>query len=255
MNGILFAMAIVSTLAAAARSTWSPCGWSMLSTLTPLGEQGRGRNWAATARWFLAGSMIGGVVLGVMMAIFTTILPAMSAGSRLGIAGVLALVGSASDAQLGGFRLPIHRRQVNEDWLDAYRPWVYAGGFGWQIGVGFATFITTAAVYLMVVLAVLTASPAAALALGVAFGLTRGLAVYLGRNLRTPEALRRFHRSFERTGPVSRKLVIGLQVVIGLVALGATVPAVIWVSIVTITIVSVLTRVLSQKRTVESLVN
>ena len=56
-------------------------------------------------------------------------------------------------------RLPIHRRQVNERWLDQYRPWVYGAGFGWQIGTGLSTYITTAAVYLMVVLGALTAGP------------------------------------------------------------------------------------------------
>ena len=37
---------------------------------------------------------------------------------------------------LGGFILPVHHRQVNERWLDQFRPWVYGAGFGWQIGDG-----------------------------------------------------------------------------------------------------------------------
>ena len=58
-----------------------------------------------------------------------------------------------------GSGFPIHRRQVNERWLDQYRSWVYGSGFGWQIGNGLSTYITTAAVYLMVVLGALTAAP------------------------------------------------------------------------------------------------
>ena len=40
----------VIALAAAARSTWSPCGLSMLSQLTPLGEAGRGQKYARAPR-------------------------------------------------------------------------------------------------------------------------------------------------------------------------------------------------------------
>ena len=62
-------------------------------------------------------------------------------------------VAAASDARLGGFHLPFHSRQVNERWLDQFRPWVYGAGFGWQIGAGLVTYIKTAALYLMMVLA------------------------------------------------------------------------------------------------------
>ncbi len=47
--------AVVVAVAAAGRSTWSPCGLSMLSTITPLGERARGHRWGATAAWFVAG--------------------------------------------------------------------------------------------------------------------------------------------------------------------------------------------------------
>ena len=72
-----------------------------------------------------------------------------------------ALAAAWSDADVWGVHLPIHRRQVNERWLDHYRAWVYGAGFGWQIGTGLATYITTAAVYLMIVLGSLTGSPIA----------------------------------------------------------------------------------------------
>jgi hypothetical protein len=48
---------------------------------------------------------------------------------------------------------------VNRTWLDRYRSWVYGAGFGWQLGVGVATFVMSATVYLMVVLAALTGRP------------------------------------------------------------------------------------------------
>ncbi len=67
-----------------------------------------------------------------------------------------ALVTLAGELGVFGFRIPIHRRQVNERWLDQFRPWVYGAGFGWQIGSGLATYVVTPAVYLMIVLAALS---------------------------------------------------------------------------------------------------
>ena len=98
----------------------------------------------------------------------------------------------ASDLNLGGFRLPSHTRQVNESWLDQFRSWVYGGGFGWQIGVGLATYVTTAAVYLMIAMARPHRRSARSRSLLMTgFGLVRGLAVLLGRRLTTPERLLR----------------------------------------------------------------
>ena len=72
----------------------------------------------------------------------------------------LALFTATSDLRPFGLHLPINPRQVNELWLGKFRSWVYGVGFGWQIGVGFATYIMTAAVYLTVALAALTGRPA-----------------------------------------------------------------------------------------------
>ena len=83
----------------------------------------------------------------------------------------------AISARVLGFGPPFLRRQVNEDWLSRYRSWLYGSGFGWQIGVGFTTYIMTAAVPLTIVFAALSASPWAALGIAVVFGLARGLTV------------------------------------------------------------------------------
>ena len=117
-------------------------------------------------------------------------------------------------------RLPIHRRQVNERWLDQYRSWVYGSGFGWQIGNGLSTYITTAAVYLMVVLAALTAAASVALAIGIGFGLVRGLAVLLTRHLTDPASLRSFHRRFADAGPRVGRAVVVVELA-GAAAVGA----------------------------------
>ena len=110
---------------------------------------------------------------------------------------------AGSDGAVIGWRIPVHRRQVNERWLDGYRPWVYGAGFGWQIGAGLVTYITTAGVYLLVVLGALTAAPIAGLLLGIWFGLLRGMAVLLTRCVRSVSDLLVFHRRFEAALPLA----------------------------------------------------
>ena len=157
----------------------------------------------------------GGATLGLVMA-------ALAAGARslgpgpvvLALLGTLAcLAAAASDAAVGGFRLPIHRRQVNERWLDQFRPWVYGAGFGWQIGVGLATYIKTAAVYLTIVLAALTGRPWLAWPSASSSAWCAAWPCYLGRRITTPEALARFHRRFDERGPAALALVVAAEVV------------------------------------------
>jgi hypothetical protein len=127
-------------------------------------------------------------------------------------------VGAASDVAPGGHHLPVHHRQVDELWLGRYRRWVYASGFGWQIGAGVVTYVMTAAVYLVVVLGGLSAGPAAAVGLATLFGLVRGLALLAAGGLTSPEALHRFHRRFDAWGPVSRLGVIVVELGVAVVA-------------------------------------
>lgn len=207
-------LGLLVAVAAAVRSTWSPCGHSMLSTLTPLGERARGHRWGVTAGWFVLGALLGGVTLGAGAAAAAVGVRALDTSPSVlaGTAAVVTAVVLAADAGVG-VPLPGHRRQVDENWIGAYRTWVYATGFGWQIGVGIATYTMTAALYLLVALAALTASPVAAVAVCAVFGVVRGLAVLAGRHLDSPAALRTFHRRFEAAEPWSRRLVIAVEAV------------------------------------------
>lgn len=206
-------LALAVAVVAAARSTWSPCGLSMLSSITPMTEAGRGRRYRTTALWFVAGAILGGLTLGAGMAVLAAAVSALGLGETavLATATVAALVAAASDARIAGRQLPFHTRQVNEDWLDLYRAWVYGAGFGWQIGVGLATYIMTAGVYLTIVLSALTGSPAVALAIGGIFGLVRGTAIFLGRGITSPDALVRFHQRFDAAGPWVRLAMIATE--------------------------------------------
>ena len=215
MTTLLAVTASVVAFVAAIRSTWSPCGLSMLAAITPLAEQGRGHRYRTTAAWFVVGSLFGGASLGVLIALLAACAAALGAsGTELATVAVVAsVVTFAADTGIGGFRLPVHCRQVNERWLDQFRPGVYGAGFGWQIGTGLATYIKTSAVYLMIVLAALTGNPTLALVVGIGFGLVRGLAVFLGRRITSTAALAEFHRRFMNADPYALAVVVVCEAV------------------------------------------
>jgi hypothetical protein len=169
---------------------WSPCGLSMLSTITPIGERGRDNRYASTAAWYVVGATLGGLTIGALVAL-PALAPLSSEAAALLVA-LAALVAMCSDGRVFGRSLPIHKRQVNERWLDHYRGWVYGIGFGWQIGTGVATYVMSAATYLLLVTPALL-SPWLALVAWTTFGCTRGLTVLVTRDIRTPAQLTALH--------------------------------------------------------------
>lgn len=224
MSATLVGLAAVVAIATAIRSIWSPCGLSMLSTITPMAEAGRGHDFRSTSVWFVSGSVAGGLTFGCVMGAVALSVAALEVTTTvaLWIAAGASLVAAASDGRVGGFHLPGHHRQVNERWLDEYRSWVYGAGFGWQIGVGLATYIMTAGVYLLILMGGLTAGPGIAIALGGLFGLVRGLAVYLAAGLDSKEKLLAFHERFESWREPVRQAMIVVQALVAVVAAGAT---------------------------------
>lgn len=221
MTFALTILGAVLATAVAVRSTWSPCGVSMLSTLTPMSERSRGHRYWVTATWYSIGGLAGGLLLGLLVAPVAALVgwgqpqPWLVAA----LVGALALAALTTDLRLTRRRLPGHTRQVDEVWITTYRPWVYASGFGAQIGLGFATVIMTGALYLLVAVMALTGSPAAAIGLGALFGLVRGSAIWAGVRLDRPAALRRFHQRFEALAPASVALMVAVELVT-LLALG-----------------------------------
>jgi hypothetical protein len=128
-----------------------------------------------------------------------------------GLAVACCLTALVSDSSMFGFGLPGHPRQVNELWLGRYRRWVYAAGFGLQIGTGFATYIMSAAVYLTVALAMLSGSPILAILVGLLFGFMRGSAVLLSGRVRRPADLLRLHERLDRWAPWSLRAAMAVE--------------------------------------------
>ena len=182
----------------------------MLTSISPLGERARGNRWPVTVLWLGLGAVVGGATVGA----------ALGALGHVSVAGVdsnvrlvlLALVCAGAAAwDLSGRRFP-GRRQVNEDWLVAYRSWVYGAGFGVQLGAAVATVVNTALVPLFMLAALLAGDVTAGLLMGTAFGAVRGASLVLGRRVRTPDDLRHLHHRLDQHADRVRRMGAGVAV-------------------------------------------
>jgi MFS family permease len=195
----------------------------MLSSIHPLGERARHNRWGVTAAAYLLGSALAGALGGALLGaagVAVRLVWHPSRGVALGIAAAACLLGAATDLGLRYWRLPTIRRQVNEDWLNRYRGWVYGFGFGAQLGLGVVTIVTTATVYVAALFAVLVGAVATTAtsvglgaAVGTSFGVSRALPLLLLVRVNNPEQLRSGHRRLAgRARLVERVAPAGLAV-------------------------------------------
>lgn len=174
----------------------------MLSSIHPLGERARHNRWAVTVTAFTLGAIASGGAVGFALgAIGSTVLPFQSAG-LLAATAVGVLVAGVFD--LAGMKPPGPARQVNETWIGAFRGWVYGGGFGLELGLGFLTYIVTWGVYAMFLAALLTASPVAGALVGATFGAGRSLSLLVAGLVDRPSRLTSFNRTLAKVGPIVR---------------------------------------------------
>ena len=185
----------------------------MLTSITPLGERGRNRRWTSTVTWYVSGSTLGGAAIGAVAGALATVVGRLDPSPTVAgsLAAAVCLVAAAWD--LRGARPRSWRRQVDETWLGRYRGWVIGGGFGLQLGFGVVTIITTASVYAMLALAVLTGSFWAALAIGTTFGLARALPLLTARRVRSNETLAGLHRRVAALAAPVRRATVSLLAV------------------------------------------
>jgi sulfite exporter TauE/SafE len=190
----------------------------MLASITPLGERGRARRWRVSAPSLVVGSLLGGLVVGALAGAAGALALALvdvATPVRLAVLAAAALLALAVDLRPGRTRAPGPRRQVNEQWLDVYREWVYGAGFGLQLGAAVLTQVATAAVYVMLLAAALSGSVPAGAIVGGAFGLVRALPVLATRQVRDVRALAALHR---RTAALAGPARTATSVVLALTA-------------------------------------
>jgi len=196
----------------------------MLTSITALGERSRGSRWGTTVTAFALGSVIAGAALGAALGALGDVvgLGGVSDAFRLGILALALTVGVAIELGLWGLSLPSSRRQVNEDWLNAFRGWVYGLGFGAQLGLGVVTVTTSSGVYLTFIASFLVASPGPAAIIGGLFGLVRAAAILPGGRVHEPGQLMALGAAIRRWESPSRRWGIAWQSLLAVVALAAT---------------------------------
>ncbi len=192
----------------------------MLTSITPLGERGRGHRFWLTRSWLLVGHVIGGLALGALMAAGSLLVDRLV--GRPGPSGATIIIAVVTVAavvgDLAGITVP-GRRQVDERWLTTYRGWVYGVGFGAQLGFGLVTVVNTLLLGAVLV-AGLVSAPGAALLIGVVYGATRGISATANGRVRTVDDLRTLHRRLDRSEQAVRVTTLG---VVAAIALGAAV--------------------------------
>lgn len=179
----------------------------MLASIHPLGERARNQHWVVTVAAYMVGSTFGGSVTGLAagtigLALTSAWHPSPAAQAVL----VMLVAGAGWLYEASGRRPPSIRRQVNEDWLDEYRGWIYGAGFGFQLGLGWATIITSSLVYLTFILAIMTGSPAVGGMIGATFGLSRASPILLTRSVDSPRQLVAFHQRMDHWAAGARRL-------------------------------------------------
>ena len=186
----------------------------MLSSIHPLGERSRNQRWWLTVTAHIVGSAAGGAAMGLVAAAL-----GRAIGIVAGAAGLDSLEVARADVGLAAVAAvavgvdlvrrrppsPLHR-QVDETWLHRYRGWVYGLGFGFQLGAGVLTIVTSASVYVVVAVAAMSASATVGLVVGTVFGTVRGLVLLTAAPARTPGALRARIDRLERRRVLARPL-------------------------------------------------
>jgi MFS family permease len=177
----------------------------MLGSITPLGERGRGMSWPVTAAAFAVGAVVTGALAGALLGMLGGLVGVGEAAALFVLAAASA-VGLVLDLRLHGRPLPGPRRQVDERWLHRYRGWVYGVAFGFQLGAGVLTVVTTSAVYLMLLAAFLSGSWSSGSLIGASFGAARAASLLPARRVRTPAAVVEIDGRLRRLEAPARRL-------------------------------------------------
>lgn len=196
----------------------------MLASINPLGERSRNQHFGVTFAFYLVGSVAGGLAIGSLAGLAGAAAHALVDWSTTHAAAgavVVCLVALVLDLHVAGLGVPTIRRQVNEDWLGEFRGWLYGVGFGFQLGLGVVTIVTSAAVYAALALAFLTASLPAGALVGGAFGLARALPMVGVARVHEPRELGRRLRRAQGWAGAARGVAAASLVVVAMAGIVA----------------------------------
>ncbi len=166
----------VAAFVAGLTGTWSPCGFSMIETIGPVGHRGGRATTLAACVTFTIGALVGGVLTFGVLAALGVLTHGAGDGLAYGLAVAIALAGALAELR-GAAIVPQVRRQLPEHWRRLMPMPVAAGLYGIILGLGFTTFVLTFGVFALAGIVFAVGEPAVGLAVGLAFGVGRALPV------------------------------------------------------------------------------
>lgn len=186
LSGLELVLAVAALLAGLT-GTWSPCGFSMIETIGPVGHRGGPATTVAACITFTLGALAGGVLTFASLAIAGSLVHGADDRIAYGLAAALAL--AAAIAEVRGIAIaPQVRRQLPEHWRRLMPMPLAAALYGVLLGLGFTTFVLTFGVFALAGVAFAVGEPAVGLLLGLAFGAGRALPIALTAPIADREA-------------------------------------------------------------------
>lgn len=199
----------------------------MLGSMNPLVQRARNGRWWVTVGTYIVSSIAGGALIGLAFASIGHEVRSASGQPdsqvALALLACLGLVGAMVDLGPWRIRLPTMMRQVDEAWRYRYRNWVYATGYGFQLGFGITTIVTTTAVYTTLAATFLVGSWELGALMGAWFGLTRSISVLSVVGVQNSAQFDEIEVRLGRWNRPSRMMTIAGQTILGLALLAAVI--------------------------------
>ena len=169
---------LAAALLAGLCGTWSPCGFSMIETIGPVGHTGGRATTLSACATFTPVPLAGGVFTFGLLSSLGALLTVAGGAAAYLVAAAIAV--AAGIAELRGVRiLPQLRRQLPEHWRRMMPMPVAAALYGVLLGVGFTTFVLTFGVFALAGIVFALGDPSLGVAVGIAFALGRALPIVL----------------------------------------------------------------------------
>ena len=169
---------VAAGLVAGLTGTWSPCGFSMIETIGPVGHAGGRATTLAACLAFTLGALAGGAATFGLLASLGAVVHGADDGAAYVVAAAIALAAAAAEAR-GLPIVPQVRRQLPEHWRRLMPMPLAAALYGVLLGLGFTTFVLTFGVFALAGIAFAVGEPVVGATVGLAFGIGRALPIAL----------------------------------------------------------------------------
>jgi hypothetical protein len=176
--GGLEVVLVAAALVAGLTGTWSPCGFSMIETIGPIGHTGGRSTTVAACLTFVVGALVGGAMTFGALAGLGALVHGADDRAAYAVAAAIAAIAAIAEIR-GTAIIPQVRRQLPEHWRRVMPMPIAAGLYGVLLGLGFTTFVLTFGVFALAGIVLAVGEPAIGIAVGLAFGAGRALPIAL----------------------------------------------------------------------------